>query len=214
MRVLYAHPARITDAFGRAIGDSRSICHYVDMPTQHICDDILSAMNRKGGSDTIRRAVGTLRKEVPDVALRTTVMVGFPGETDSHFERLLEFIQETRFDRLGVFKYSREPGTTAARLRKHIPEDIKDERYAAVMQEQLIISRELNHSHIGKRMEVLIERPDDSAPKTVIGRTYRDAPEVDGSIRVLCGDNPPPIGDFVQVEITKADDYDLEGKLL
>ena len=108
----------------------------------------------------------------------------------------------------------REPGTAAARLRRQVPEDVKEERHAALMREQSIISREINLSHIGKRTELLIEGMDDSVPNTIIGRTYRDAPEVDGFMRVVCKETPPPIGEFVQVEVTDAHDYDLEGKLL
>ena len=214
LRLLYAHPARVTNAVARSIGDSRSVCHYLDMPVQHICDEILAAMGRKGRSDDIHRAIDELRKEIPDVALRTTLMVGFPGETDEHFEGLLEFVQETEFDRLGVFKYSREPGTAAACLREEVPEEIKEERYEALMREQATISRRRNRSFIGKRMEVLVEEKDDSTPNAVIGRTYRDAPEVDGLVRISHKGAAPPIGEFVQVEITKAHDYDLEGECL
>ncbi|UCD56929.1 MAG: 30S ribosomal protein S12 methylthiotransferase RimO, partial [Candidatus Hydrogenedentota bacterium] len=213
LRVLYTHPARITNAVARAIGDSRSVCHYLDMPIQHICDGILKAMRRKGSSYDIHRAIDILRDEISDIAIRTTLMVGFPGETDKHFERLLEFVQETRFDRLGVFKYSREPGTAAVRLGKQVPEDVKEERYEALMREQLTISRMLNRSLIGKRMEVLVEGVDNSVPNTVIGRTYRDAPEVDGFVRISY-EGSPPIGEFIRAEITEVHDYDLEGKLL
>ncbi len=212
LRLLYAHPARVTHAVARGIGDSRSVCHYIDMPIQHICDDILEAMGRIGGSDDIRRAIDTLRNEIPDVAIRTTLMTGFPGETDRHFERLLEFVSETRFDRLGVFKYSPEPGTVAAGMRKQVPDDVKEERLETLMREQATISHEINRSFIGKRMEVLVEGRDDSAPGIVIGRTYRDAPEVDGFVRISYKGKPPPIGEFVNVEITGAHEHDLEGK--
>jgi ribosomal protein S12 methylthiotransferase len=213
LRLLYAHPARITNAVARAIDDSRSVCHYLDMPIQHICDSILRAMGRKGTSDDIRRAINILRDEIPDLALRTTLMVGFPGETDKHFEKLLRFVQETKFDRLGVFKYSREPGTPAAHLRKQVPEEVKEERYEALMREQSMLSRKLSQSLVGKKMEVLVEGMDDSVPDTIIGRTYRDAPEVDGFIRISYNGSPP-IGEFIQVKITEAHDYELEGKLL
>jgi ribosomal protein S12 methylthiotransferase len=213
IRLLYAHPGRITRAVARAIADSRSVCHYLDIPIQHICDDILKAMRRKGDSDDIRKAVDILREEIPDVALRTTVMVGFPGETDNHFEKLFKFISEAKFERLGVFKYSREPGTSAARLRGQISADAKDERYEALMRAQSAISRKLNRSFIGKRMDALVEGADDEAPNTIVARTYRDAPEVDGYVRALYRGSPP-VGRFVQIEITKASDYDLEGKLL
>ena len=214
IRLLYAHPARVTNAIARAIGDSRSVCHYLEMPIQHICNDILAAMNRKGNVDEIRRTIDTLRSEIPDIAIRTTLMVGFPGETESHFERLLEFVREMELDRVGVFKYSREPGTGAARLRKQVAEDVKEERYEALMREQLLISRRLNQALVGKTMEALVESTDASIPGTVIGRTHRDAPEVDGFVRISCKGSPPVAGDFVQVEITEAHDYDLEGKLL
>jgi ribosomal protein S12 methylthiotransferase len=214
LRLLYAHPARVTNAVARAIGDSRSLCHYLDMPIQHICDDILKSMGRKGGSDDIRRAIDMLRREIPDIAIRTTLMVGFPGETEKHFLRLLEFVRETEFDRLGVFRYSREAATAAARLHKHVPEDVKEERYEALMQEQATISHRRNGSFMGERMEVLVEREDDSDRRAVIGRTYRDAPEVDGFVRMSYEGSPPPIGEFLQVEITKTHDYDLEGRLL
>jgi len=214
LRLLYAHPARTTAAVARAIGDSDSVCHYLDMPIQHISDSILKAMGRRGGSDEIRKAIDVLRNEIPDIALRTTLMVGFPGETDRHFEKLLEFLREERFDRVGAFKYSPEPETPAARLRKKVPEEVKEERYDALMREQAVISNKLNHSLIGKRMEVLIESKDECAPNTFIGRTYRDAPEVDGFIRVSGKRKGSPIGEFIQVRITKAHDYDLEGEWL
>jgi ribosomal protein S12 methylthiotransferase len=213
LRLLYAHPARITSAVARAIGDSRSVCHYVEMPIQHICDDILEAMGRKGGADDIRRAVDTLRAEIPDVAIRTTLMVGFPGETDAHFEKLLDFVRETRFDRLGAFKYSPEPETAAASMKNQVPDALKGERCDALMREQASISHDINRAFIGERMEVLAEGVDDSEPNVVVGRTYRDAPEVDGYVRVSYEGPPPSIGEFIHVEITGAQEHDLEGKL-
>jgi ribosomal protein S12 methylthiotransferase len=183
------------------------------MPIQHICDDVLTAMGRKGGQDVIRRAIGTLRGEMHDIAIRTTLMVGFPGETDAHFEELMDFVSETKFDRLGAFKYSPEPGTRAADLKGQVPEDIKEERYDALMREQALISRDLNLSFVGKRMEVLVEGVDESDPDIFVGRTYRDAPEVDGRVRISCEGAPPPIGEFTHAEITDANEYDLEGKI-
>jgi len=226
LRLLYTHPARITNAVARAIDDSRSVCHYVDMPIQHICDDILKAMGRRGGSADIQLAIDTLRSEIADVAIRTTLMVGFPGETDEHFRELLDFVREVKFDRLGAFMYSPEPGTAAAELKRQVSHDLKEERYDALMQEQASISCELNRSFIGKRMEVLVEGVDDSDPDLLIGRTYRDAPEVDGYVRISYEGSPedspkgspkgspPEIGEFIHVEITEAHEYDLEGKML
>lgn len=214
LRVLYTHPVRITNAVARAIGDSRSLCHYIDMPIQHISSNILKKMSRKGDSDDIRRAIDILRDEIPEVAIRTTLMVGFPGETDENFEELVQFVREIRFDRLGVFRYSREQDTVAARMRKQVPEEVKIERYDILMGEQAKISRKINRSFVGKRMEALIEGKDDSSANQLIGRTYRDAPEVDGFVRISYKGKTPPIGEFVHVEITKAHDHDLEGKLL
>ena len=214
LRLLYAHPARITAAVARAIGDSDSVCHYLDMPVQHISDRILKAMGRRGRAGDIRKAIDVLRNEVPDIALRTTLMVGFPGETDKDFAMLLDFVRDEQFDRLGVFRYSREPETAAARLRKKVPEDVKEERYETLMREQAIISNKLNHLLIGKRMEVLVEGKAENASNTFIGRTYRDAPEVDGYVRISGKRKGSPVGEFIQVRITKAHDYDLEGEWL
>lgn len=213
LRLMYAHPARITNAVARAIGDSRSICHYIDMPIQHINDDILKAMGRVGGSDVIRRSIHILRAEIPDLALRTTVMVGFPGETDEQFEELLEFARENRFERLGVFKYSKESGTPAAELRRQVPARVKEERYDALMRQQMQISRESNKALIHQKIEALVEGIDETDPAVVVGRTYRDAPEVDGVVRISCKKRPS-LNSFQQVIITAAHDYDLEGKLL
>jgi ribosomal protein S12 methylthiotransferase len=214
LRLLYAYPARITNAVARAIADSNSVCHYIDMPIQHICDDILAAMGRKGGSVVIQKAIDTLRKEIPDIAIRTTIMVGFPGETDAHFERLLDFVHETQFDRLGAFKYSSEPGTAAAKLRNQIPNEVKEERYDALMREQAPISLELNRAFVGRRMETLIEGVDESDSNLLVGRTYRDAPDVDGYVRISSKGMPPRIGEFIHVQITKAHEYDLEGEVI
>jgi ribosomal protein S12 methylthiotransferase len=213
VRLMYAHPVRITNAVARAIGDSRSICHYIDMPIQHISDDILKAMGRAGNSDLIHRAIHILRAEISDLALRTTVMVGFPGETDKHFTELFEFVREARFARLGVFKYSKEPGTPAAEMRRQVSARVKEERYEALMREQMLISRELNESLVGRQLEVLVEEADENDPNILIGRTYRDAPEVDGVVRISCNERPP-LNSFQQVLITEAHDYDLEGKIL
>jgi ribosomal protein S12 methylthiotransferase len=214
LRLLYAYPARITDAVARAIADSNSICHYVDMPMQHICDDILTAMGRKGGSTAIQKAIVTLRGELADIAIRTTIIVGFPGETEAHFNDLLDFVREVKFDRLGAFKYSPEPGTIAANLPNQIPDEVKEERYDALMREQASISLELNRALVGSRMEVLVEGVDEADSDLFVGRTYRDAPEVDGFVRISYETTPPPVGEFIHVRITKAHEYDLEGKVI
>ncbi len=214
LRLMYAHPARITNAIARAISDSSSVCHYIDMPIQHVCGDILKAMGRKGGPAEIRRAIDILRSEVPDIAIRTTLMVGFPGETDAHFQELIDFVREVQFDRLGAFKYSPEPGTVAANLEGKIGEEVKEERYDILMREQASISYELNTSFIGRSMEVLVEGISDTDPDTFVGRTYRDAPDVDGCVEISYEKATPPVGEFIHVEITEAHEHDLEGKML
>ena len=214
LRLLYAYPTRITNAVARAIADSNSVCHYIDMPMQHICDDILEAMGRKGGSMAVQKAIDMLRREIPDIAIRTTLIVGFPGETEAHFNKLLDFVREMKFDRLGAFKYSPEPGTAAAKFKNQVPDEVKEERYDALMREQASISLKLNRAFVGSRMEVLVEGIDDSDSNLLVGRTYRDAPEVDGFVRISYKETPPPIGEFIHVQITKAHEYDLEGKAI
>lgn len=213
LRLMYAHPARITNAVARAIGDSNSICHYLDMPIQHASDPVLKAMGRRGGVSDIHRAIDTLRNELPDIAIRTTLLLGFPGETDANFEELMDFVREVRFDRLGAFKYSPEAGTVAVKLKNQVPQEVKEERYDILMGEQASISLELNSAFVGERMEVLVESEDEFDPGIVIGRTYRDAPEVDGHVRISFEGEPPPLGEFAHVEITGANEYDLEGKM-
>ncbi|MBW2561586.1 MAG: 30S ribosomal protein S12 methylthiotransferase RimO, partial [Deltaproteobacteria bacterium] len=161
VRLLYTHPASLDDELFRTIRDLGTVCNYIDIPVQHIDNAILGAMNRKGTSSFIREMIAHARKIIPGVALRTSLIVGFPGETQEAFDRLLAFVRETRFDHLGVFEYSREEGTKAAALPGHIPEEVKGLRRGIIMEEQASISREINQSLVGSTTEVVIEEPSD-----------------------------------------------------
>lgn len=207
IRLLYTHPARLTGELLRTIADEQKICKYLDIPIQHCDDAILDAMHRKGDSAQIRNAIAMARQIIPGVALRTSLIVGFPGETRLRFERLLAFIGEIRFDHLGVFTYSREEGTPAAALPSRISEREKIRRRDQVMEEQAAISREINNTLIGTRQEVLVEGMGELSGYSHVGRCRRQAPEIDG-VTHLKGANPK-VGAMVPCRIIAADDYDL-----
>jgi len=209
IRLMYAYPTRITDQVVDAVASVPKVVHYIDMPIQHASSRLLRKMNRPYSRTDLRRLVRSIRRRIPDVALRTTVMVGFPGETEGHFERLLEFIGEIRFDRLGAFCYSPEDATAAAVMAGQIPEETKRHRLDAVMQLQQRISLEHNRALVGTRMEVLVDGFAEGTQGLAVGRTYRDAPEIDGEVYVTGYDGQA--GGFVNVEITDADVYDLHG---
>jgi ribosomal protein S12 methylthiotransferase len=212
IRLLYTYPAHLTEELLRTIADENKICDYLDIPIQHGDDAILPAMHRRGDAALIRNAVGKARSIVPGVALRTSIIVGFPGETPRRFENLLTFIREIRFDHLGVFPYSREEGTEASALPSRISEREKERRRNLVMEEQALISRTINMALIGTRQEILIEGKSDLAGGyTRLGRCRRQAPEIDG-VTHLRGGNPEP-GTITTCRITAADDYDLFAEL-
>lgn len=211
IRLLYTYPAHLTEELLRTIADENKICDYLDIPIQHSDDVILRAMHRRGDIALIRDAVGKARSIIPDVALRTSIIVGFPGETPRRFENLLTFIREIRFDHLGVFPYSREEGTQAAALPSRISEREKERRRNLVMEEQAQISREINSALIGTRQECLIEGKSDLAGYTHIGRCRRQAPEIDGLTHLRGGN--PELGTIATCRITAADDYDLFAEL-
>lgn len=210
IRLLYAHPAHITDKLIREIACQDKICKYIDLPLQHIDDDILQRMRRKVDSIYIKNLIKKIRGEIPDVVLRTSFIVGFPGETEEKYERLLRFMEEIKFERLGIFTYSREEGTPAYKMKGQIPEKVKEDRFHKAMQLQNNIAREVNKRFMGKIMEVLVEEPSDSSTDTWLGRTYADAPEVDGVVYIH-GNNYKS-GDMVKVKITDTMDYDLVGE--
>ena len=212
IRLLYAHPAHITADTLEAIADHKKICRYIDLPVQHIDDTILSAMNRKVSSGKIREIISQVRQIIPDVALRTSLIVGFPGETQKRFERLLDFVYEIKFDHVGVFTYSREEGTAAAQLPSRISEKEKGTRRDEIMSQQADISHAINQTLIGSVQEVLIEEKSESKDYAFVGRCRRQAPEIDGVTYIK--NTGTKIGKMVKCKIVSADDYDLFGEII
>ena len=210
IRLLYCYPDKITDDLLAEMRDNPRLLKYMDLPIQHISDKILSAMNRHGNAALIRDAVKRVRKTVPGVTVRTTAIVGFPGETDADFTELCAFLKEARFDRFGAFAYSREEGTPAADFPDQIDEQVKQDRYDTLMQTQLTISAELQKKKIGSTVTVLCEGYDVVAG-THYGRSEADAPDVDGKV-YFSASRRVPAGTFVEVKITDALDYDLVGE--
>ena len=210
IRLLYCYPDKITDDLLAEMRDNPRLLKYMDLPIQHISDKILSAMNRHGNAALIRDAVKRVRKTVPGVTVRTTAIVGFPGETDADFTELCAFLKEARFDRFGAFAYSREEGTPAADFPDQIDEQVKQDRYDTLMQTQLTISAELQKKKIGSTVTVLCEGYDVVAG-THYGRSEADAPDVDGKV-YFSASRRVPAGTFVDVKITDALDYDLVGE--
>ncbi|MBU2055559.1 MAG: 30S ribosomal protein S12 methylthiotransferase RimO [Proteobacteria bacterium] len=207
VRILYAYPAHLTEELLETIAGEEKVCRYLDIPIQHSDDAVLRAMHRQGDRRLIRDVIDKARQIIPGVALRSSLIVGFPGETSRRFENLLSFIREIRFDHLGVFTYSREEGTAAYALSSRISEREKERRRGVLMEEQARISREINNTLIGTRQEVLVEGNGDLAGYTHFGRCRHQAPEIDGLTHLKGG--IPKTGDLVDCRITDADDYDL-----
>ena len=212
IRILYCYPEEITDELIQVIKEEPKICHYLDLPIQHASDAILKRMGRKTSKEQLISIIGKLREEIPDITLRTTLITGFPGETDEQHEELMEFVDQMEFERLGVFTYSPEEDTPAAEMPDQISEEIKQDRQAELMELQQDIVFDRNEDLIGEEMLVMIEGKvaDENA---YVGRTYRDAPNVDGLIFVNT-DEELVSGDFAKVKVTGAMDYDLIGELL
>ena len=211
IRVLYCYPEEIYDELIETIRDEKKICHYLDIPIQHASDRILKRMGRRTSKQELIDIVGKLRKEIPDIVLRTTLITGFPGDTEEDHEELKEFVDEMEFDRLGVFTYSPEENTPAAEMADQVPEEVKEERRDELMELQQEISYDKGQDRIGQELLVMIEGKvaDESA---YIGRTYGDAPKVDGYIFVQTGELLMT-GDFAKVRVTGALEYDLIGVL-
>ena len=207
IRILYCYPEEITDELISAIKNLPKVCHYLDMPIQHGSDDVLRRMGRWTNREQIEKTVSKLRREIPDIALRTTLITGFPGETEDDFEQVKEFVKKMEFDRLGVFTYSREEDTPAADMEDQIDEEVKEARRDEIMQIQQDIAFDKSNSRVGEIYEVMIEGrlPDEGV---YIARTYMDAPDVDGYVFIQSDYNLDS-GDFVKVEITRSDEYDL-----
>ena len=230
IRLLYCYPEEITDEIIEAIKNEKKVCHYIDLPIQHSSDAILRRMARKTNQAELRERIAKLRKEIPDITLRTTLITGFPGETEEDFKELYNFVDEMEFDRLGVFTYSAEEGTPAAEMDGQVDEEVKTARRNEIMELQQEISAEKAEGRIGKVYEVLVEGtvPVDSVngeafasimevnedgKKVYIGRTYMDAPDVDGQV-FFESDYEIMSGELVEVEIIASDEYDLFGVLI
>ncbi len=211
VRTLYTYPDKIDDELLETIKNEEKLIKYLDIPIQHVNSDILKKMNRKGSREDLESLIAKIRKEIPDITLRTTLITGFPGESEEQFTELCEFVKETRFDRLGCFAYSPEEDTVAAEMPNQIDEQTKVTRAENIMEMQMDIMREKNEEKIGTVLEVIIEGWDDYI-KCYFGRTVCDAPEVDGKIFFM-SDRPLIIGDFANVQINDCLDYDLLGEL-
>lgn len=210
LRVLYCYPDETNDELLDVLADHPKVCPYLDIPVQHVNAELLRRMHRRGTREDILRCVRGARDR--GLTLRTSIIVGFPGETEDHFQELLDFVEETEFDRLGAFTYSPEEGTPAAKMPDQVPEEVKQERFDRLMSLQQKISRRRNEARIGSVEQVLVTAAGDG--EVCLGRSSREAPETDGEIYVRCGGRLPEPGLFIPVRITEAGDYDLKGEML
>lgn len=199
IRLLYTHPAHWSDELIRTIAECPKVARYIDIPLQHISDHMLGLMQRETSSAYIRDLIRRIRAGIPGIAVRTTFIVGFPGETEADVDELCAFIRETKFERLGVFRYSQEEGTRAAKMEEQVPKKTKEARWHRVMKLQKEIAAEVSKSHVGQQLKVLVEEPG-------VARGEADAPDIDGRVYVPI---TVPVGEFVSVKITGFEDYDL-----
>jgi ribosomal protein S12 methylthiotransferase len=207
IRLMYQYPGAVSDRLIEVMAARSQIVHYVDIPLQHGHPDVLKRMRRPANIEWVYRTFEKIRAAMPDVAIRTTFIVGYPGETEEEFEGLLKFVRDLQFDRVGAFQYSFEPGTPSAELENQIAAEVQQERYERLMEMQQAISLKSNQAHVGRTLEVLIEGQGDGL---TLGRSYRDAPEIDGMV-ILEG--TAPVGQFVPVKIDGALTYDLTGQV-
>ena len=208
IRVHYAHPAHLSQRIINAIADCDKVCNYLDMPVQHASDDILKSMKRGLNQEGIRNRISRLRSAVPHIAIRTTLIVGYPGETEAHFNELYNFVDEIQFDRLGAFTYSEEEGTTAESLEDNVSRETKNERKNKIVELQHGISLEKNEAFIGKTMKVLVDQCENNIG---VGRTEFDSPEIDNIVQI---NGKVKKGEFVNVKIEKVNEFELIGKPL
>ena len=208
IRVHYAHPAHLSQRTIDALAECDTVCNYLDMPIQHAADELLNSMRRGLGQDGIRDRIYRLRAAIPEIALRTTLIVGYPGETKDHFNTLRDFVEEIRFDRLGIFTYSEEDGTLAADLDDSVPRQVKDDRKNQLLEIQHGISLDKNESFIGKTLKVLV---DQSGEDVSVGRTEYDSPEIDNIVHIK---GKTVKGTFIDVMIESANEYELLGKIV
>ena len=208
IRVMYSYPGYVTDRMIEVMASHKQILPYLDIPLQHADPNMLQRMRRPANIDWVHRTLAKMRANIPNLAIRTTFIVGYPGETETEFQTLLDFIETTRFDRVGAFKFSFEPGTTSEPLGDPVPAEVKQERWERLMTLQQNISLQINQSYIGKTLDVLVEGFDKGL---TIGRSYRDAPEIDG---LVLAEGRAEIGSIVPVRISGAMAYDLTGNLV
>lgn len=212
IRLLYAYPDGITDSLIELIRDEPKVCKYLDIPIQHISDPVLKAMKRRSSEQQIRDLIARLRSRVPGIALRTSLIVGFPGETFEDFSTLMQFVEQTHFERLGVFCYSREEGTPAAALPEQVTERVKRERYRKLMRAQARLSFRRNRALIGQTEQVIVEGYSEETELLLKGRSSRQAPDIDGQVYITAG--TADVGDIVTLRITDSSDYDLIGEIV
>lgn len=210
IRLFYCYPQRITDSLINVIANEEKVCSYIDIPLQHSDKTVLKNMNRVGDGEDYRALISKMRKAIPDLALRTTFMVGFPGETDEQFENLCKFTEDVKFDKMGCFTFSPEEDTPAYDMQNQIDDDVKVRRQEVLMNKQYSITEELNKQRIGRIYKVIIDTFDG---EKYVGRSYMDSPEIDSGIIFTC-DNNLNIGDFVNVKITDYNGYDLIGEAI
>ena len=208
IRVHYAHPAHLSQRIIDAIADCDKVCNYLDMPVQHASDDILKSMKRGLNQEGIRNRISRLRSAVPNIAIRTTLIVGYPGETETHFNELYNFVEEMQFDRLGAFTYSEEEGTSAQVLEDNVSREVKNERKNKIVELQHGISLEKNEAFVGKTMKVLVDQCENDIG---VGRTEFDSPEIDNIVQI---NGNVKKGEFVNVKIEKVNEFELIGKPL
>jgi ribosomal protein S12 methylthiotransferase len=212
IRLLYAYPDGISDSLIELIRDEPKVCKYLDIPIQHISDPVLKAMKRRSSEQQIRDLIAKLRSRIPGIALRTSLIVGFPGETFEDFSSLMQFVEQTHFDRLGVFCYSREEGTPAAGLPEQVTERVKRERYRKLMRAQARLSFRRNRALIGQTEQVIVEGYSEETELLLKGRSSRQAPDIDGQVYITAG--TANVGDIVTLRITDSSDYDLIGEIV
>jgi len=212
IRLLYAYPDGITDGLIALMRDEPKICKYLDIPIQHISDPVLKRMKRRSSEAQIRELIETLRREIPGIALRTSLIVGFPGETVDDFASLMHFVEQTQFDRLGVFCYSREEDTPAASMQDQISERVKRERYRKLMRTQARLSFRRNRALIGATEQVIVEGFSEETELLLRGRSSRQAPDIDGQVYITAG--TAEVGEIVSLKVTDSSDYDLIGEIV
>lgn len=208
IRLMYCYEDRISDELIEVMASEEKVCNYIDIPIQHSSDNVLKGMNRRSTESSIRNTISRLKAAIPDIHIRTTLITGFPGETEEDFDNLLDFVEEMRFARLGVFAYSQEENTPAGEMENQVPEEVKLQRQDAIMRRQLDISLETNREKIGQTLQVMVEEMDEDG--SYIGRTRFDAPEIDNSV-IFRSNNQLKPGMIVNVQIEDAFDYDLTG---